>query len=365
MSAEVYFTNLRGKSGLNLLDKVGRFFERAGFSSLIKPKDLVAVKVHFGERGNTAYVRPQYIRKIVEKIRQAGGKPFLTDANTLYVGSRSNAVEHIETALENGFAYATVGAPVIIADGLTGRDYISVAVDLKHFHEAKVAAATYHTDAMIAVTHFKGHEMTGFGGVLKNLGMGLASRASKQAIHSDVLPTVGGEKCIGCGRCAEWCPAGAITVEDVARIDHEKCLGCGECTITCNQEAIAVNWKGEPDVIQEKIVEYAFAVLKNKNGKAGFINFVLDVSPECDCWNFNDIPVVPDVGILASKDPVALDQACVDLVNAQPINPGSRLNLPAGGDKFRGLYPNVDWNVQLEYAERIGLGTRKYTLIEI
>lgn len=365
MPSEVYYTNLRCKSGLNLLDKVTKLYERAGFSSLFKPKDLVAIKVHFGEKGNTAYVRPQYIRRIVEKVKEAGGKPFLTDSNTLYVGSRSNAVEHIETALENGFAYATVGAPVIIADGLTGRDYVSVEVNLKHIDVAKIAAAAYHADALIVVSHFKGHEMTGFGGALKNIGMGLASRASKQVIHSDVLPTVDEKKCIGCGRCTEWCPAEAITVEDVARIDHKKCLGCGECTITCNQEAIAINWKSEPDAIQEKIVEYAFAVLKNKGGKAGFISFVVDVSPECDCWSFNDAPVVPDVGILASRDPVALDQACVDLVNAQPSNPGSRLDLPAGADKFRGLYPSVDWSVQLEYAERIGLGTRKYTLIEI
>ena len=365
MPAEVYFTDLRGKSGLNLLDKVERLFERAGFASLINPKDLVAVKVHFGERGNTAFVRPQYLRRIVDKIKQAGGKPFLTDANTLYVGSRANAVEHIETAIENGFAYATVGAPVIIADGLTGRDYVSVPVDLKHFHAAKVAAAAYHADVLIAVSHFKGHETTGFGGVLKNLGMGLASRASKQVIHSDVLPEVDGEKCVACGRCTEWCPAEAITVEEVAVIDPEKCLGCAECTITCNQDAIAVNWKGEPDVIQEKIVEYACAVLKNKKGKAGFITFVVDVTPQCDCTNYNDIPVVPDVGILASRDPVALDQACVDLVNVQPSTPGSRLDLPAGADKFRGLYPKIDWEVQLDYAEKIGLGTRKYRLIEI
>lgn len=333
--------------------------------SVISPKDLVAIKIHFGEKGNTACIRPQFIRKIVDKIKQAGGRPFLTDANTLYVGSRSNAVDHIETAIENGFAYATVGAPIIIADGLTGRDYINVSINLKHFVEAKVATAAYHADAIIAVTHFKGHEMTSFGGVLKNIGMGLGSRAAKQAMHSDALPAVDPEKCIACGRCIDWCPQNAITIEETAQIDHNKCIGCGECTITCNEGAIAINWVTSHAVIQEKIVEYTYAVLKNKKGKAGFITFLMDISPNCDCWNYNDYPIVPDIGILASTDPVALDQACVDLINEKETLQNSCLNLPAGEDKFRGLYPEIDWSIQLKYGEQIGLGTRKYTLVKI
>lgn len=365
MAAEVFFTDLRAKSGENLLDKVGRLFDRAGFASLIKPEDLVAVKVHFGEKGNTAYIRPQFARKIVEKIKQAGGCPFLTDANTLYVGKRANAVDHLLTALENGFSFAAVSVPIIIADGLKGRDYVTVPISQKHFQEAKVASAAYHADTLIAITHFKGHEATGFGGTLKNLGMGLGSRAAKQAMHSDVLPSIDPEKCIGCGYCTEWCPAGAITVDAIATIDPGKCLGCGECTITCNESAIAISWKTAPNVIQEKIAEYVLAVLKNKKGKAGFITFLVDVSPECDCWAYNDIPIIQDIGILASTDPVALDQACIDLVNAQPTLPGCKINLPAGADKFRGLYPNIDWTVQLAYGEQIGIGTRSYKLITI
>lgn len=365
MTAKVYFTDLRARSGRSLLDKVGQLFDRAGFEALIQPQDLVAIKLHFGEKGNTAFVRPQYTRKIVDKIKAAGGRPFLTDAGTLYVGSRSNAIDHILTALENGFSYATVNAPVIIADGLTGHDYVTVPIGLRHFREARIGSAAYQADALIAVTHFKGHEATGFGGVLKNLGMGLGSRAAKQAMHSDVLPTVQPKKCVACKHCVKWCPAGAITVDKVAVIDPNKCIGCGECTITCNRSAIDISWKGESDVLQEKIVEYAYAVLQNKFGKAGFINFLLDVTPQCDCPNYNDMPVVPDVGILASTDPIAIDQACVDLANAQPSLPGSMLNLPAGADKFRGIYPHIDWSVQLRYGEEIGLGTRKYELIKI
>jgi uncharacterized Fe-S center protein len=365
MPAEVFFTDLRAKSGNNLLDKVGRLFDRAGLADLIKPQDLVAVKLHFGERGNLAFIRPQFVRKIVDRIKAAGGKPFLTDAGTLYVGSRANAVDHVETALDNGFAYATVGAPVVIADGLKGHDYVTVPIGLKHFQEARVASAACQADALIAVTHFKGHEATGFGGVFKNIGMGLGTRAAKQSMHSDVLPKVDPEKCVACGRCTEWCPAGAITIDETAQIDPEKCLGCGECTITCVEGAVGISFTSDVSSLQEKIVEYAYAVLKNKKGKAGFISFVVDVSPNCDCWNYNDTPIVPDVGILAGTDPVAIEQACIDLVNAQPSLPNSAVNLPPGADKFRGIYHDIDWNYQLAYGEQIGLGSRNYRLIKL
>lgn len=365
MPADVFFTDLRTKSGYNLLDKIDYLFDQAGLPLLIKPRDLVAMKMHFGEKGNLAFIRPQFIRQIVEHIKMIGGKPFLTDTGTLYVGSRENAIDHLETSLFNGFAYATVNAPIVIADGLKGRDCMKVPINLKHFQEAKVASAAYQADVLIAVTHFKGHDATGFGGALKNIGMGLGTRAAKQAIHSDVLPQVDSDKCVACGRCIEWCPAGAITVDEFAQINPKKCLGCGECIITCVEEAIEISWKTEESILQEKIVEYAYAVLKNKHGKAGFINFLIDVSPNCDCWNYNDVPIVPNIGILASTDPVAIDQACVDLVNNQQSLPNSAINLPPGSDKFRAIYPSTDWNHQLVYGEQIGLGTRKYRLIDV
>jgi len=367
VASKVYFTDMRAGHKNSLLDKVDKLFDRAGFSELIKPKDLVAVKLHFGEQGNTGYIRPQFLRRIVNRVKGLGGMPFLTDANTLYVGSRSNAVDHLQTAVENGFAYAVVDAPLIIADGLTGKDYVNVEINRKHFKEVKIGAAAYHADALIAVTHFKGHEMTGFGGVLKNVGMGLGARSGKQMMHSDILPSVNPDKCKGCDKCSQWCPAEAIGVRDnVSVVDENKCIGCGECTVTCPVHAIDINWKTEPDMIQEKIAEYVEGVLKNKNGKYGFISFVTNVSPDCDCYGWSDAPLVKDIGILASLDPVALDQACVDLVNQEKALPNTRLEGKGDvQDKFRTLYPGIDWNRQLAYAEEIGLGSREYELVEV
>lgn len=369
MAADVFFTDMRARHKENLFDKLAKVFTKARMKELIAPRDLVALKVHFGERGNSGYIRPQFLRRLVNEVKSLGGKPFLTDANTLYVGSRANAVDHLQTAIENGFAYAVVDAPLIIADGLLGKDYVNVPVKMKHFDEVKIGSAIYHADALLVISHFKGHELVGFGGALKNTGMGSGSRGGKQMMHSDVLPVVREEKCLGCAKCTQWCPAGAITVDREkfkAHIDAQKCIGCGECTITCPHRAIAINWKTEPHVAQEKIVEYAAGVLKNKRSKAGFINFVMDVSPECDCAGWTDAPIVRDIGILASLDPVALDQACVDLVNQERGLPESRLaGHEEAPDKFGVIWPNANWERQLAYAQEIGLGTRAYNLIKI
>ena len=369
MVADVFFADMRAKHRENLLDKVERLFTRARMKELIAPQDLVAIKVHFGERGNTGYIRPQFIRRLVQLIKNLGGKPFLTDANTLYVGSRANAVDHLQTAIENGFAYAVVDAPLIIADGLVGKDYVNVPVKMKHFDKVKISSVIYHASALLAISHFKGHELVGFGGALKNIGMGSGSRGGKQMMHSDVRPEINAQKCLGCAMCVQWCPAGAITVERKkykARIDAQKCIGCGECTITCPHRAIAISWKTEPHIAQEKIVEYAAGVLKNKQSKAGFINFVLNVSPECDCAGWTDASIVRDVGILASLDPVALDQACVDLVNKERGLPESRLaGCEDTPDKFGAIWPGANWERQLTYAQEAGLGTRTYNLIKI
>ncbi len=368
MPSKVYFTDMRAEHGKSLLYKLEKLFDAAGMKELIKPGDLVALKVHFGERGNTGYIRPQFTRRIVNRVKKLGGKPFLTDANTLYVGSRANAVDHLQTAIENGFAYAVMDAPLVIADGLNGKDFVTVPVGLKHFKEVKIGSAIVHADALIAISHLKGHEATGFGGTLKNVGMGSGSRSGKQMMHSDVLPSVNIEKCLGCSKCSQWCPAGAIAVgeDKKAVVDEKSCIGCGECTVTCPVQAIAVNWKTKPDMIQEKIVEYAAGVLKNKAGKAGFINFVNNVSPDCDCFGWTDAPLVRDIGMLASLDPVALDQASVDLVNKEKGLPNSRVaGKEDSGDIFRAVHPRVDWQVQLAYGEAIGLGSREYELIKI
>ncbi len=369
MPADVFFADMRARHKESLLDKVDKLFEKAGMKELIAPGDLVALKVHFGERGNTGYIRPQFVRRLVNQVKSLGGKPFLTDANTLYVGSRANAVDHLQTAIENGFTYAVVDAPLIIADGLVGKDYVHVPVQLKHFGEVKISSAIYHADALLVISHFKGHELVGFGGAIKNIGMGSGSRGGKQMMHSDVLPKVKEEKCLGCGKCIQWCPAQAITVDREkrkAQINAQKCIGCGECTITCPHRAIAISWKTEPHVAQEKIVEYSVGVLKNKQSKAGFFNFIMNVSPDCDCAGWTDASIVRDIGILASLDPVALDQASVDLVNKERGLPESRLAGCEGAvDKFGAIWPNANWERQLAYAQEVGLGTRSYNLIKV
>jgi hypothetical protein len=373
VTAPVYFADMRSNKKQNRLDKLTKLYRRAGLGGIVAKGDLVALKVHFGERGNTTFLRPQYVRRLVDLVRKAGGKPFLTDANTLYVGGRSNAVDHLETAILHGFDFVVTGAPVVIADGLTGKDYVEVPVNLKHFRTVKIASAAYHADALLVVSHFKGHVATAFGGVLKNVGMGLGARSGKQMMHSDVLPAVDAEKCRGCARCRRWCPADAIALTRKqpdrpgrAVIDESKCLGCGECTVTCTHGAIAINWKTEPDVIQEKIVEYTWGVLKDKAGKAAFITFLNNVTPDCDCCGWSDAPIVRDIGILASLDPIALDQACVDLVNGERgINASRLAGHEDSPDKFRALFPNVDWSRQLAYGEKLGLGTRRYRLVKI
>lgn len=366
--SEVYFGNMRAEAGLSLLDKVETLFDRAGFAECFGEGEFVALKVHFGDRGNTAFVRPIYVRRLVDKVKQAGGKPFLTDANTLYVGTRSNAVDHLKTAIENGFTYSVVDAPLVIADGLNGKDYVEVEVKQKHFSEVKIASAAYQADALIAISHFKGHEMTGFGGTLKNIGMGLGSRSAKQMMHSDVKPQVDLEKCIGCEKCLQWCPAEAISmVGEKVQIDYEKCLGCGECIVTCPEQAMAISWESDVGAMQEKMVEYAYGVLQNKQDKAGFFNFLIGISPDCDCWGYADAPIVSDIGILASKDPVAIDQASIDLVNQQEGLKGTALSGKAlkAGEKFGSIWPGADWQIQLKYAEQLGLGSRQYSLTTI
>lgn len=364
---EVYFSDVRTEKKRSLLDKVETLFDKAGFARLIEKGDMVAVKVHFGEKGNTAFISPIFIRRIVDKIKACGGKPFLTDAGTLYVGSRANAVEHLTTAIENGFDYSVVGAPLIIADGLNGKDYFEVKIKGKHFEKVKIASAAYLADCLIAVSHFKGHELTGFGGALKNIGMGLGCRSAKQEMHSNVLPEVNQAVCTGCGKCIHWCSTEAIKINVMgkAEISRKKCIGCGECTVTCPFSAIDIHWETEPDVFQEKIVEYARGVVKNKINKVGFFNFAINITPDCDCWSWSDAPIVRDVGILASCDPIAIDQASVDLVNSAQGIEKSRLKDFSAEDKFRAIFPSIDWSVQLDYGEKVGLGKRIYKLIGV
>ncbi len=365
--SEVFFFSARATaSEESKINKVSRLFDSAKFSDLFDEKELVAIKVHFGERGNDGFVPPMFIRKIIDKVKAKNAKPFVTDTNTLYKGGRMNAVDHLETAVLHGFTYATLNAPVIIADGLKSNSYQSVEVNLKHLKAIDVARDIFDANSMIVVSHFKGHVMCGFGGAIKHLAMGCATRVGKKRQHAAKAKS-DNEKCIGCGKCADHCPSDAIIIQEKAMIDQERCIGCGECMVICPTGAMGLDWETEIGPFTERVVESAYGAIKNKKGKVGFINFVVNVTPDCDCLSFTDVPIVRDIGILASKDPVALDQACYDLVNAEQgfLNTKMEANHEPGMDKFKGIFKYTKGEIQLEYGEKIGLGSRKYKLIQL
>ena len=371
--AKVYYSDLRALPGTNLLVKLQKLIRRAGIGEIDMENKMVAIKIHFGEPGNLSYLRPNYAKAVADVIKELGGKPFLTDCNTLYVGRRKNALDHIDAAYENGFTPFSTGCNVIIADGLKGTDDVEVPiVGGELLKTAKIGRAIMDADVFITLSHFKGHESTGFGGCLKNIGMGCGSRAGKMEQHNSGKPTVNHDLCRGCHVCAKNCAHGAISFgEDrKATIDHNKCVGCGRCLGACNFDAIYNENSSANDELNMKIAEYSKAVV---DGRPAFhINLVMDVSPYCDCHAENDAPIIPDVGMFASFDPVALDQACADACNKMPVMPGSLLDdemhkehFCDHHDHFTNTTPETNWKVCLEHAEKIGLGTREYELIKV
>ncbi|HTP66359.1 MAG TPA: DUF362 domain-containing protein [Geobacteraceae bacterium] len=368
MASRVYFADMRTDCKGSLFVKIGRLLQCCAIDKRIDANDLVAVKVHFGERGNHAFVRPVFVRRVVDEIKSCGGKPFLTDSSTLYPGERKEAVSALVNAIENGFAFAVVGAPLVMSDGLRGHTAVTVDIDGLVLKKVSIGAEIAEADALVAVSHFKCHELTGFGGALKNIGMGCASREGKLAEHSNVAPRIAEKYCDACARCLGACVHGAIAlIEGKARIDPARCAGCARCSAVCERQAINIQWNESSRLVMQKMSEYVLGAIKGKEGKTLFINFITQVSPDCDCYSHADAPIVGDIGICASTDPVALDQACADLVNAAPGNPCSALKtgLEPGGDKFRGVHPDVDWEVQLQHAEKLGLGKREYQLVRI
>jgi uncharacterized Fe-S center protein len=368
LTADVFLAGLRARGDSeNRAAKIRRLFAEAGIGSCIRDRDLVAIKLHFGERGNDTYVRPAHIRQVVDLVRAEGGRPFLTDTATLYSGGRSNAVDHIATAISHGFDYAVAGAPIIIADGLRSGHASEVKVGKKHFDRVFIAGDIAQADSMVVVSHFTGHDIAGFGGAIKNLAMGCATTRGKREMHrahTMVVP----EKCRGCGTCVEVCPAGALSLAgDRARLDPETCIGCGECMTVCLQSAIEFDWAVDIPPFVERMVEYACGALEGKKGRAGFFNFLLDITPDCDCVPWSDAPLVPDIGILASQDPVAIDTACLELVNRRAGLPGTLLHAHRrpDEDKFTGTWEHTRGDLQLSYAEECGLGTRDYRLRDI
>ena len=371
--SKVYMTDLRCRPGVSLLNKLEKLMRTAGIGEINFERKLVAIKMHFGEPGNLAFLRPNYAKVVADVVKSRGGVHFLTDCNTLYPGRRKNALEHLDAAYENGFSPLSTGCQVIIGDGLRGNDDVEVPVEgAEYIQTAKIGKAIMEADVIISLSHFKGHEQTGFGGAIKNLGMGCGSRRGKMEQHAQGKPMVAPRRCVGCRRCATQCAHGAITFgEDrKASIDWDKCVGCGRCIAVCNTDAIRPGNDAAMEELGCRMAEYAKAVV---DGRPQFhISLVIDVSPYCDCHGENDLPIVPDVGMFASFDPVALDQACADACGKQSPIPGSHLDeqMHREGfcdkhDHFINSMPDTDWRVCLDHCEKIGIGTRSYELVEV
>ena len=372
--AKVYFTDFRTKAnGDGLPTKLKKLIKKAGLADLDLDGKFVAIKMHFGEMGNISYLRPNYARAVVDVIKELGGKPFLTDCNTLYPGSRKNALEHLYCAWENGFTPLTVGCPILIGDGLKGTDEVEIPVaGGEYVEKAKIGRAVMDADVFISLNHFKGHENAGFGGAIKNIGMGCGSRAGKCEQHISGQPTINEDLCRGCKKCMALCANDGLIFDETTKkmsVDKDHCLGCGRCIGACNFDAISFEDFHAPRLLNCKMAEYAKAVL---DGRPHFhISLVVDVSPNCDCHCENDAPILPNIGLFVSKDPLALDQACVDACMAATPMPGSQLydrmqrpDFHDHHDHFKNSTPESEWKSCLEHAEKIGLGTREYDLIK-
>ncbi len=354
--SRVYFAAVRKNEPVaSIAKKVKLVYEKARLSACVEKNALVGIKLHFGEEGNRGHIKPAFVKPVVSQVKVRGGKPFLTDTNTLYVGERSNAVDHLHQAEAHGFSLDKVGAPVIISDGLVGRNEIVVKIPGVHCSQVPIAAEVMSARSLIVMTHVTGHLATGLGGAMKNVGMGCATRKGKMVQHSDMKPAVKPKECTRCGECVQWCPVEAITLEaKAARINSAVCIGCGECLAVCRYGAIQYNWKTSSCVLQEKMAEYAYGAIIMKKGKVGFMNFLLHVTKDCDCMGDTGKPICADIGILGGTDIVAIDTASLDLIRER-----------AGKELRKLAYPKIDESIQLRHGQRIGLGTMKYELKEV
>ncbi len=369
MTSDVYFTDMHAQVNDSLLMKMDRLIRAAGIEKIDMERKFVAIKLHFGEYGNLAYLRPNYVKVIADVVKELGGIPFMTDCSTLYVGMRKNGIEHMWNAELNGFNSITTGCQTFIGDGLRGTDDVEIPVEGgEYIKTAKIGRTIADADIIISLNHFKCHELTGIGGALKNLGMGCASRRGKMELHTSGKPVVGISICRGCGKCLTICAQNAISLIDKkAQIDQDRCVGCGRCIGMCPFDAIEVAYDEKKDIINCKIVEYAKAVVEEKPNF--HISLVTDVSPYCDCHAENDLPIIPNLGIFASTDPVAIDRACTEMAQRQPMIPGSRLDTVSKGRKPNDIFavtnPNTHWQSHFDHTTKLKMGDGSYNLIQV
>ncbi|HNT34465.1 MAG TPA: DUF362 domain-containing protein [bacterium] len=356
IGSDVYFAPVSENEAVeSIQEKVVRLYDAAGIGDCIQENDLVGLKIHFGEKGNTTHICPDYVKPVVDLVKLRKGNPFWIDTNTLYNGQRAVTPNHLRVAEEHGFTIERTGAPVVIIGGLTGNDACLLPVKGKYYEEVSVALDLERINSLVILSHATGHMVSGFGGALKNVGMGLSSRRGKLDQHSDVKPFVREDKCRGCTVCLNWCPVQAIAMHDKkAGIDGELCIGCGECLAACRYKAIGFNWSATSQVLQEKMVEYTSGILRSKAGRFGLMNFLINVTKDCDCLGTPNEILAPAIGILASKDPVAIDAASLDLFRKH-----------CGKTLCESSYPHLDSEHQIKHAVELGLGNREYRLVEI
>jgi uncharacterized protein len=353
MKRKVFFIPAATNEKLELIhQKIQMLFEKANLEICFEAEDFIAIKTHFGEDGNTTHIPANYFPPFIKKLKDLGGKPFLTDTCVLYASERSDAVKHHHLAEKHGFTIDQTGAPVVIADGLRGRNETDVKIPGELFKKVSIATEAVVANAMIVTTHVTGHMASGIGGAIKNIGMGLASRKGKLRQHSSMKPAIISPKCTGCALCLLWCPEDAITMNgDVAVINGKKCIGCGECLTVCRFDAVRYNWKTSSSDLQKRMTEHALGAIFNKKDKVCFFSFLMNITKDCDCYNVKQTPMMNDIGILAAKDPVAIDKASLDLVKQH------------AGDSLEDMsYPSIDPLVQLKHGEKIGLGCMDYDL---